>query len=189
MQIHGKIQFVNPPENNRPGSLKIDGRYISVPTQLLPQFQRGSNVVLDIKEKEVNGKTYYNLLNVISNGDVPQGGTGAGRTNGYGGSTAPTPNFVGSVAPSSSLQTNSASKEIFVTSFVKESTRIGKCNLGNLTDYAKAAKAIWEQIMEGKTMPYPTAQPRFQPGDLQPRFQPGDLNDDISDIGGDHPPF
>lgn len=176
MQIHGKIQFVNPPEGNRPGSLKIDGRYISVPTQLLPQFQRGSNVVLDVKEKEVNGRTYYNLLNVISNGDVAQ----AQRTNGNG---------IAQNAPRHEPHTqheqpephkNSAAKEIFVTSFVKESTRIGKCNLGNLTDYAKAAKSIWEQIMEGKTMPYPTA---------QPRFQPGDLNDDISDIGGDHPPF
>lgn len=187
MQIHGKIQFVNQPEGNRPGSIKIDGRYVSVPTQLLPQFQRGSQIVVEVREKEVNGRIYYNLVNVISNGNVPQSGTGSARANGYGGNTAPTPNFVGSVAPPSSTTThsNSGSKEIFVTSFVKESTRIGKCVAGNVDEYIVAAKRAWEKGMEGfsaPAIPYPTA---------QPRFQPGDLNDDIDDIGRDphHPPF
>lgn len=175
MQIHGKIQFVNQPEGNRPGSIKIDGRYVSVPTQLLPQFQRGSQIVVEVREKEVNGRIYYNLVNIISNGDVPRSGIGSGYTNG----TNIQPNRANGAA--AQMQHNSGSKEIFVTSFVKESTRIGKCTIQNVKEYAAAAKSIWEQVMEGVAIPYPTA---------QPRFQPGNLNDDIDVIGRDnHPPF
>lgn len=191
MQIQGRIQFVNPPENNRPGNIKVDGKYISVPTQLLPQFQRGSQVSVEVREKEVNGRTYYNLVNVVSNGDAtPLPPKNHNSANGGG-----SPNVVGSVALPPH---NSGSKEIFVTSFVKESTRIGKCTIQNVRDYAAAAKAIWEQVMEGKTaptVPYATAQPRYQPPE-DPRHRPpepyqGDPNDNIDDIGRDpyKPPF
>ncbi len=183
MQINGRIQFINPPEGNRPGNIKVDGRYISVPTQMLNQFQRGSQVSLEIREKEVNGRTYFNLVNVIANGDVPV----PPKTNGG------SPNFVGSVAlPQAPANTNTQARDIFVTSWVKESTRIGKCVLPTLEEYVVAAKTVWEKVIDGK-IPHPTAQPRYesryQPpaASQQPRSQPqtfpDDLNDDIRDIG------
>ncbi len=176
MQIHGKIQFINPPEGNRPGSIKIDGRYVSVPTQMLNQFQRGSQVSLEVREKEVNGRIYLNLVNVISNGEMPLPPKTHNSANGNGGSTA---------APS-----NTQARDIFVTSWVKESTRIGKCVLPTLEEYVVAAKTVWEKVIDGK-VPYPTAQPRYtdEPRQRvsappQPRYQ-AELNDDIRDVGED----
>lgn len=65
-----KAEFVNPPDKNPDyGSIKADGKYWSVPANMVSQFQKGQTYTVGYTTTGGrSGKTFYNIKELRANG-------------------------------------------------------------------------------------------------------------------------